>query len=67
MTRPGFWRRIAALLIDYLLILSWMGVLFGASMLLLAITGSLPNWLEHGTAIAQLYGFVLPLVWYTTI
>lgn len=59
MTRPGFWRRIAALLIDYLLILSWMAVLFGASTLLLAATGSLPDWLAHGTAVAQLYGFVL--------
>ncbi len=35
--------------IDYLLILAWMAVLFGASMLLLASTGSMPNWLAQGT------------------
>lgn len=64
MTRPGFWRRIAALLVDYLLILAWMAVLFGASMLILTVTGSLPNWLAYGTAVAQLLGFavlVLPV------
>jgi uncharacterized RDD family membrane protein YckC len=41
-----------------------MAVLFGASMALLAITGSLPNWLANGTAVAQLLGFavlVLPV------
>lgn len=64
MTRPGFWRRIAALLIDWLLILSWMAVLFGASMVIVVTTGSLPNWLAYGTAVAQLIGFavlVLPV------
>ncbi len=59
MTRPGFLRRIAALLIDYLFILGWMGVLFGASMIVLTVTGSLPNWLAQGTAVAQLLGFLV--------
>jgi uncharacterized RDD family membrane protein YckC len=64
MTKPGFCRRIAALLIDYVLILGWMAVVFGVSMAILATTGSLPNWLAAGTAVAELLGFavlVLPV------
>ena len=41
-----------------------MAALFAASMLVLAVSGTLPNWLEWGTAVAQLLGFtvlVLPV------
>ncbi|BDI22153.1 RDD family protein [Herbiconiux sp. L3-i23] len=58
-TAPRFLRRIAALLIDYLLILAWMAVLGLGSLAVLFTTGSLPNWLAAGTAVAQLLGFVL--------
>ncbi|MGZ0149566.1 RDD family protein [Kribbella sp. WER1] len=60
MRSRRFWRRIAALLIDYLLISAWIAVLAAAALAVRLITGSLPNWLDlGGTAGAELLGFAL--------
>ncbi|WP_347039496.1 RDD family protein [Glutamicibacter halophytocola] len=62
--RPPFRTRIAALLVDYALILGWMALLGGASLILARATGSFYNWLELGAIGAQLLGFavlVLPV------
>ncbi|WP_427886957.1 RDD family protein [Kribbella sp. GL6] len=60
MRSRAFRRRIAALLIDYLLICAWLAVLAGAALVVYLITGSLPNWLDLvGTAGAETLGFVL--------
>lgn len=64
MTRPGFFRRIGALLIDYALILGWIAVVAGVSALVAAVSGGYANWLDWGTAAAELLGFavlVLPV------
>ncbi|MFV0407659.1 MAG: RDD family protein [Propioniciclava sp.] len=57
--RPTFGVRIAALLIDYAIILGWMAVLAGATLLSFAVTGEFFNWLLLGTAGAQILGFLL--------
>lgn len=57
--RPPFLRRIAALLIDYLLILVWMGVVAVVSALVALASGGYANWLAYGTTVAQLLGFVV--------
>jgi uncharacterized RDD family membrane protein YckC len=59
MTRPGFFRRIGALLIDYALILGWIAVVAGVSALVAAVSGGYANWLDLGTAVAELLGFVV--------
>jgi uncharacterized RDD family membrane protein YckC len=59
MTRPGFFRRIGALLIDYALILGWIAVVAGVSALIAAVSGGYANWLDLGTAVAELLGFVV--------
>jgi uncharacterized RDD family membrane protein YckC len=59
MTRPGFLRRIAALVIDYALILGWMAVVALASVATAFITGASADWLAWGTAVAELLGFVV--------
>jgi uncharacterized RDD family membrane protein YckC len=59
MTRPAFLRRIAALLIDYALILGWIAVVAGVSALLAAAAGGYANWLAWGTTVAELLGFVV--------
>lgn len=64
MTRPGFLRRIAALLIDYALILGWMAVIAAISAGVAVATGGYANWLAWGTTVSQLLGFavlVLPV------
>ena len=58
-TRPKFWVRFLALLLDYALILGWMALLAAATFALYAITGEFFNWLALGTAGAQVLGFVL--------
>src|SRR5690625_997868 len=55
----SFGRRLAALLIDYALIVGWMVVLGGLTLLIWAITGQIFNWLDLGTWGAQLLGFVV--------
>jgi uncharacterized RDD family membrane protein YckC len=62
--RPGFFRRIAALLIDYGLILGWMVIIAAVSAGIAVATGGYANWLAWGTTVAQLLGFavlVLPV------
>ena len=59
MTRPGFFRRIAALLIDYALILGWMAVVALISAGIALASGGYANWLAWGTGVAQLLGFVV--------
>lgn len=64
MIRPGFLRRIAALLIDYALILGWMAIIAALSTGIALATGGYANWLAWGTGVAQLLGFavlVLPV------
>lgn len=58
-TRPTFWSRVLASLVDYLLILGWMVVLALATVLLWLSTGKIYNWLELGTGGAQLLGLVV--------
>lgn len=57
--RPTFWARVAALLLDYGIILGWMAILAAATLALSAITGGFFNWLSLGTAGAQALGFLL--------
>jgi uncharacterized RDD family membrane protein YckC len=59
MTRPGFFRRIGALLIDYALILGWMAVVAAISAGVALASGGYANWLAWGTGVAQLLGFVV--------
>jgi uncharacterized RDD family membrane protein YckC len=59
VTRPSFLRRIAALLIDYCLILGWMAVIAVVSSVIALSTGGFANWLAWGTAAAQLAGFLV--------
>jgi uncharacterized RDD family membrane protein YckC len=62
--RPGFLRRIAALLVDYALILGWMAVVAAISAGIAVAAGGYANWLAWGTTVAQLLGFavlVLPV------
>jgi uncharacterized RDD family membrane protein YckC len=62
--RPAFLRRIAALLIDYALILGWIAVVAGVSAVIAAISGGYSDWLAWGTTVAELLGFavlVLPV------
>lgn len=59
LVRPKFGVRLLALLVDYAVILGWMALLALGTTLLSAITGEMFNWLELGTAGAQLLGFLL--------
>lgn len=59
MTRPSFLRRVGALLIDYALILGWIGVVAGVSAVIALLAGGYANWLEWGTTVAELLGFVV--------
>ena len=59
MTRPGFLRRIAALLIDYALILGWMAIVAAVSAGIALATGGYANWLAWGVGVAELLGFVV--------
>ncbi|MEO8262283.1 MAG: RDD family protein [Pseudolysinimonas sp.] len=59
MSRPSFIRRIAALLIDYALILGWMAVVAGASALIALVSGGYADWLAWGVGVAELLGFVV--------
>ena len=59
MTRPRFLRRIAALLIDYAVILGWIAVVILASAVVALISGGFADWLSWGTTIAELLGFVV--------
>lgn len=59
MSRPGFFRRIAALLVDYALILGWMAVVAAISAGIAVASGGYANWLAWGTGVAQLLGFVV--------
>ncbi|MDX2375223.1 RDD family protein [Microbacterium sp. LRZ72] len=59
LKRPPFWVRVAALLIDYALILGWMAVLAVVALISYAITGRFFDWLALGTAGAQVRGFAL--------
>jgi uncharacterized RDD family membrane protein YckC len=64
LQRPAFLRRVAALLIDYALILGWMAVVAAGSAIVALVTGGYANWLAWGTGAAQLLGFavlVLPV------
>ena len=58
-TRPTFWSRVLASLVDYLLILGWMLALAVTVALLWLLTGKIYNWLELGPGGAQLLGFVV--------
>lgn len=58
--RPSFGRRLAASLIDYLIVLAWMAVIGIIALASWAITGSFVNWLALGTTGAEVLGlFVL--------
>jgi uncharacterized RDD family membrane protein YckC len=59
MTRPGFFRRIAALLIDYAVILGWIAVVVLASAGIALISGGYADWLSWGTTVAEILGFVV--------
>lgn len=59
MTRPGFFRRIAALLIDYALILGWVAVVAAVSAGIALVNGGYADWLAWGIGIAELLGFVV--------
>ena len=59
MTRPSFLRRIAALLIDYALILGWVAVVAGVSGLVALLSGGYADWLSWGVGVAELLGFVV--------
>jgi uncharacterized RDD family membrane protein YckC len=59
VTRPTFLRRIAALLIDYALILGWMAVVALASVIVALVSGGFTNWLTWGVGLAELAGFVI--------
>jgi uncharacterized RDD family membrane protein YckC len=61
-SRPGFGRRVLALLIDYALILGYVAVIGLISLLGFLITGGLFNWLLLGTAGAEALGFVVLVV-----
>jgi uncharacterized RDD family membrane protein YckC len=59
VTRPGFFRRVAALLLDYALILGWMAIVAAISAGIALAAGGYADWLAWGTAVAQLLGFVV--------
>ncbi|MBT2496011.1 RDD family protein [Microbacterium sp. ISL-59] len=59
LLRPKSGIRLLALLVDYAVILGWMATLALVTVILTAITGEMFNWLELGTAGAQLLGFLL--------
>ena len=59
MTRPSFFRRIAALLIDYALIVAWMVLIALVSLIVAVASGGYTNWLSWGVGIAELAGFVI--------
>ncbi|WP_349897549.1 RDD family protein [Parafrigoribacterium soli] len=61
---PGFGRRIAALAIDYALILAYMAVIGGVALLGFVRTGRFIDWLAWGSLGAEFFGFlvlVLPI------
>ncbi|MEO5919993.1 MAG: RDD family protein [Pseudolysinimonas sp.] len=58
MTRPRFFRRIAALLVDYCLILGWAAVIAAISAGIALASGGYANGLAGGTGMAELLGFV---------
>lgn len=57
--RPGFLRRIAALLVDYALILGWLAVVTAISAVIALASGGYANWLAWGTVVAELLGFAI--------
>lgn len=62
VVRPTFQVRLLALLVDYALILGWMAALAAVTFVLSSVTGKSFDWLELGTAGAQLLGFLLLVV-----
>jgi hypothetical protein len=54
MTRPSFFRRIAALLIDYALILGWVAVVVAVSAIVALARGGYADWLTWGVGLAEL-------------
>lgn len=58
-TKPGFLRRVGALLIDYALILGYLAVIALVAVLVARLTGSFADWLALGTGGAELLGFVV--------
>lgn len=58
-TRPAFWGRVLASLVDYLVILGWMLALAATVALLWLSTGKIYNWLELSPTGAQLLGFAV--------
>jgi len=59
MRSPGFGRRLLALLVDYALIVAYLGVLVLVALLVVRVTGTFMDWLALGTVVAELLGFVL--------
>ena len=59
VNRPGFFRRVGALLIDYALILGWMVVVAAISAGIALATGGYADWLAWGVGVAELLGFVV--------
>lgn len=57
--RPGFGRRVLALLIDYALIIAYLTVLVLVALVIAGVTGGFANWLAFGTLGAELLGFVI--------
>jgi len=57
--KPRFSRRLAALLIDYCIILGYMALLAATIGLWYLATGTLPDWLGYGVMTAELLGFLV--------
>lgn len=59
MIRPTLLRRLAALLIDYALILGWVALVAAAGAVIALATGGYVDWLTWGTVAAEVLGFVV--------
>ena len=57
--KPSFIKRASALLIDYCIILGYMGILAGLMFVLYLTTGNLPDWLTYSVTVAEILGFIV--------
>lgn len=58
-SRPSFILRIKASLVDYCLVLGYMGVLAASMGIVYLTAGEVPDWLSHGVTVAELLGFIV--------